>query len=272
MSTSATAAPSPAAIEATLALLRPASREPRPPVGAGYIDLLGERNAIGRHPGQQMMRSRALPVIYERLWRPFGARLLMGAIGPGTDEEHRIALQMLDVSRGDRVLDVGCGPGNFTRDFARAAPDGLAVGVDASETMLAAAVKNVSQNPPRTAGGGERLAYVRADAAALPFAEGSFDAACCFAALYLIDEPMKAIEEIVRVLAPGGRVALLASCNRGPLPAGVLGAVTRRLAGVRVFDRDELTGALATNGLVGIEQRVAGLGQFVWARKPPAAG
>jgi len=69
------------------------------------------------------------------------------------------------------------------------------------------------------------------------------------------------------VLAPGGRVALLSSCNRGPLPAGVADAVVRRLAGVRIFAREELTGALRARGLSDIEQRVTGLAQFVSARK-----
>jgi SAM-dependent methyltransferase len=258
---SAPAAPaaSPQAVEATLALLRPSNGAAQPTAEEGYIDLLGERNALGSHPGQQMMGSRVLPLVYERIWRPLGARVLMGAIGTGTAGEHSMALEMLDISPGDRVLDVGCGPGNFTRDFARAAGDGLVVGVDASESMLAAAVRE---------GGGENLAYVRADAADLPFADAGFDAVCCFAALYLIDAPTRALDEVVRVLAPGGRVALLASCNRGPLPSGALGAVTRGLAGVRVFGRDELTGALADRGLAGVEQRVAGLGQFVWAHRP----
>jgi SAM-dependent methyltransferase len=261
VSAASTAVPSQAAIEATLELLEGAGAEARPAVEDGYIDMLGEQNALGSHPGQQMMRSRLLPLVYERLWRPLGARLLMGAIGPGTAEEHRIALEMLAISPGDRVLDVGCGPGNFTRDFAQAASGGLAVGVDASETMLGAAVRR---------GGGESLAYVRADAAALPFRDASFDAVCCFAALYLIDSPTEALDEIVRVLAPGGRVALLASCNRGPLPTGALGALTRGVAGVRMFGRDELTGALADRGLERIDRRFAGFGQFVWARKPAA--
>jgi SAM-dependent methyltransferase len=258
---STTAAPSSSAIEATLQLLRPAPGSPQPSVEAGYVDLLGERDPTGSHPGQQLMRSRALPLIYERLWRPLGARVLMGAIGPGTAGEHRIALEMLDISPGDRVLDVGCGPGNFSRDFARAVGEGLVVGIDASETMLAAAVKR---------GGGANLAYVRGDACELPFGDAAFDAVCCFAALYLIEEPMRAIDEIVRVLAPGGRVALLASCNRGPLSPRALGAVTRALAGVRMFGREQLTGGLAERGLVDVEQRVAGLGQFVSARKPAA--
>jgi SAM-dependent methyltransferase len=254
-----TAAPSPSATEAVLEMLRTPPGTAQPSLAAGYLDLLGERDPTGSHPGQRLMRSRALPLVYERLWRPLGARLLMGAVGPGTADEHRIALEMLRISPGDRVLDVGCGPGNFSRDFARAAGEGLVVGIDASATMLATAVRR---------GGGGNLAYLRGDAAALPFADASFDAVCCFAALYLIERPLRAVGEVARVLAPGGRLALLASCNRGPLPPRVLGTVTYALAGARLFGRDELTGALADLGLVDVEQHVAGLGQFVSARKP----
>lgn len=170
---------------------------------------------------------------------------------------------MLEISPGDRVLDVGCGPGNFTRDFAGAADSGLVIGIDASATMLTAGVR---------AGGGANLAYVRGDACALPFGDAGFDAVCCFAALYLIEDPIRAVDEIVRVLAPGGRLGLLASCNRGPLPARLTSVAARALSGVRIFGRDELTGALADRGLTGISQRVAGFGQFVSARKPASTG
>jgi ubiquinone/menaquinone biosynthesis C-methylase UbiE len=254
---STTALPVPA-IEQTLALFEPARRPTVPHVEDGYLDLLGEENPTGAHPGQQLMLSSGLALIYERVWRPLGGRLLMGASGPGTREEHRMALNMLELSQNNRVLDVACGPGNLTRGFARAAGEGLVVGLDASKTMLAVAARKTES---------ANLAYVRGDACALPFRDGSFDAICCFAALYLIQEPMRALEEITRVLAPGGRVALLSSCNRGPLPVSVTNAVVRRVSGVRIFARDELTRALRARGLSDVEQRVAGLAQFVSARK-----
>ncbi len=246
------------AVEQMLALFEPARRPAVAHVEDGYLDLLGEEDPTGAHPGQRLMLSGALALIYERLWRPLGGRLLMGAAGPGTRDEHRMALSMLDLTANDRVLDVACGPGNFTRGFARATGEGLVVGLDASKTMLAVAARNND---------GANLAYVRGDACALPFRDGSFDAICCFAALYLIQEPMRALDEIVRVLAPGGRVALLSSCNRGPLPASATNAVVQSLSGVRIFARDELTRALRDRGLTDVEQHVVGLAQFVSARK-----
>jgi SAM-dependent methyltransferase len=206
-----------------------------------------------------LMRARQrTPFIYERLWRPLGGRLLMGAAGPGIHDQHRIALSMLDLSPNDSVLDVACGPGDFTRDFACATGEGLVVGLDASKTMLDVAVRKTER---------ANLAYVRGDAQSLPFRDGSFDAICCFAALYLIEKPMRALDEIVRVLAPGGRVALLSSCHRGPLPARVTNPVVQTLTGVRIFARDELTRALCDRGSTDIEQHVVGLAQFVSARK-----
>lgn len=236
--------------------------EPLAPEAAfvdGYLDLLGRDDPTGSHPGQRLMLTRALPLVYQRLWRPTGARLLMGMGGPNAGEEHRMALEMLTVEPGDRVLDVACGPGNFTRDFGSAAGDGLAVGVDASASMLAVAARENE---------GANVAYIRGDAHRLPFRDACFDAVCCFAALYLIAEPMRALDELVRVLAPGGRVALLASCERGFLPLRATNAISRGLAGVRVFGRDELTDALDDAGLVRVEQHVTGFAQFVSARKP----
>jgi SAM-dependent methyltransferase len=239
-------------------LFEPTRWPAAPDAAHGYLDLLDERDPTGARPGQRLMRSRALPLIYQRLWRPVGGRLLMGLRGPGTEGEHRIALEMLSIRPGDRVLDLACGPGNFSRDFGQVAGDGLVVGVDASRTMLDVAVSETE---------GDNVAYVRGDACDLPFRDGSFDAVCCFAALYLIEEPALALAEIVRVLAPGGRVALLSSCNRGPVPAPVTNAVVRGLSGVRVFDRDELTRVLTAHGLTGVERRVSGFAQFVSGRK-----
>jgi SAM-dependent methyltransferase len=248
-------------MDQALELFEPHRRPAEVDLEHRYLDLLGESDAAGRRAAQRLMTSRVLPLIYERFWRPLGGRVLTGVKAVGPAGEHRIALETLSISPGDRVLDVACGPGNFTRDFALAASEGLAVGIDASETMLDVAVRDTDAG---------NVAYVRGDACDLPFSDGSFNAVCCFAALYLIEDPMQAIAEIVRVLAPGGRVALLTSCNRGPVPAPMANAVVRGLSGVRIFGREELPHALDGLGAVKIEQRVAGLAQFVSARKPVA--
>src|SRR5204862_388581 len=94
----------------------------------------------------RIISDRAIPGIYERWWRPTLGQLAKGALGPGMAEEVRIARLLLGLGSGDVVLDLACGPGNFSREFARAVgPDGLVVGVDASRTMLARAVADTAR-------------------------------------------------------------------------------------------------------------------------------
>ena len=239
------------AVRQTIALLGP-DVDSNWNVEKGHIDLLGERDPIGPSPMQQAMRSKVVSRIYERLWRPLASRSFYGMFGPGKAREQRIALSMLEISADDIVLDVGCGPGNFSREFSRIASDGLVVGLDASETMLAVATKRQAR---------ANLSYVKGDAAALPFQAEKFDVVSCFGTIHLVEEPMLALDEMVRVLAPGGRLGLIATWNRkGP------GPTTKK--GVRVFGREELIDALVDRGLIEVEQRVWGWGQFVSARKP----
>jgi SAM-dependent methyltransferase len=235
-------------------LLRSTDDAP-PLVNNGYVDVLGERDAIGPHLGQQVFRKRLLTLIYERFWRPAVARVLLGLRGPNALEEKRLTVDMLGVSPGDRVIDVGCGPGNYTRELADAAGNGLVVGIDASEAMVSVAAKR---------SGRANTAYLRADGCALPFEDGTFDAVCSVGVIHMIERPMVALEEIVRVLAPGGRLAIGTTCAKR-------GRSRRARGGVTTFARGEVTAALRERGLVDIDQRVMGRGQFVSARKPGEA-
>jgi ubiquinone/menaquinone biosynthesis C-methylase UbiE len=226
---------------------------------AGYLDLL-ERDLASTGPTQDLMVSRLVPAIYERWWRPALGRVFKGATGPGMAEEIRIARLLLGLGEGDTVLDVACGPGNFSREFARTVgSDGLVVGIDASRTMLERGGAELRHADPGN------LVLVRGDATALPFAGGGFDAACCFAALHLFDDPFAALDEIVRVLRPGGRIALLTSVRR-ELTVRPLKPLLERASGMRIFEGDEIVGALEQRGFTEIHRRLSGLTQFVGGR------
>lgn len=224
---------------------------------AGYLDLLGDAPPPSPGLGQNLMLTRFYPKVYG-WWRPLAARLAM--IAQGRAAERKEARRMLDLRDGKTVLDLACGPGNFTGWFGEVVGDaGLAVGVDASPTMLEQAGRDNARGP---------VAYLRADAEDLPFEDGSFDAICCFAALFLMAHPMRAIDEIARVVKPGGRVAILTSCGSPIRATRGVERVISHVGGVHVFGRQEITGALAARGLVAIEQRISGVAQFVSARRP----
>ncbi len=103
---------------------------------------------------------------------------------------------------GQRVLDVGCGPGSITVDLAARIAPGEVVGVDTS-----AAVLHVARQAAQDAG----LANVRlqvADAAALPFEDSSFDVVHAHQVLQHLTDPVAALREMRRVTRPGGVVAV----------------------------------------------------------------
>lgn len=207
------------------------------------------------------MLTGVVPRIYERWWRPALGRVAKGAFGPGMADERRIARLLLGLSPGDGVLDVACGVGNFTRDFARTVGvDGLVVGIDVSQTMLTRAVADTR------AAGLDQVAYVRGDAAELPFLDQSFDAVCCFAAFHLFADPMRALDRMTAVLAPGGRIALFTSVRGRSAPVRTVESIVGARSGARMFEQDEVVRALERRGFVQIRQRITGITQFVGGR------
>jgi SAM-dependent methyltransferase len=240
-------------------LLRPDVRDA--PVVDGFLDVLGDARPESPGVAHDLMFTSLLPRVYENWWRPAWARLLKGLLGPGMADEKRIARLLMGLSPGDGVLDVACGTGNFTRDFARvAAADGLVVGLDASETMLRRAVADTR------AAGLDQVAYVRGDVVDMPFRDQSFDAVCCFAALNLFAEPMRALDSMTRMLTPGGRIAIFTSARTRTAPLRTFESLVRARSGIHLFERRELVEALEQRGYVQIRQRITGFTQFVGGR------
>lgn len=109
--------------------------------------------------------------------------------------EARAVLELAAPQAGERVLDAGCGTGLYTRRLAAA---GVTVtGVDADPEMLVAARLKA---PLAT--------LVEGDAMALPFADAGFDLSLAVTLLCFVEDPQRAVDELVRVTRPGGRVVL----------------------------------------------------------------
>jgi SAM-dependent methyltransferase len=118
--------------------------------------------------------------------------------GADPEYEEQILPLAADLLGGRRrVLDIGAGEGQIAR-LAAAAGAELVVGVDPTANQVTEAV--------RRAGG---PVYARAEAAALPFPDGTFDAAIACLVFEHIEEVDTAIDEVARVLAPGGRFVFM---------------------------------------------------------------
>jgi SAM-dependent methyltransferase len=111
--------------------------------------------------------------------------------------------QQLPLGAGDRVLDIGCGPGWFWASVADRLPDRLALTLaDQSPGMVEEATGRCRTLPFGSVVGGQ------ADAAALPFDDGSFDTVVAMHMLYHVTDPAAGIAEMARVLRPGGVLAV----------------------------------------------------------------
>lgn len=110
----------------------------------------------------------------------------------------RCAVKMADVRSDDHVLDLACGTGDFAREFARAGPD-MIVGSDFAPAMLALGA----------ARGPGAIHWCRADALAMPYGDGSFTIVSCAFGVRNFQSLSRGLEEIHRVLAPGGRAVIL---------------------------------------------------------------
>jgi SAM-dependent methyltransferase len=107
-----------------------------------------------------------------------------------------VFLDTVGVRRGQRALDVGCGPGALTAVLV--------------ERLGAAAVAAVDPSPPFVAAAAERFPDVdvrRAGAEALPFGDDEFDLALAQLVVHFMKDPVAGVGEMARVTRPGGTVA-----------------------------------------------------------------
>ena len=110
---------------------------------------------------------------------------------------------------GDRVLDMGCGTGSLIFALPGFAEIASAAGIDLTESYIAAA---------RARNTDARFTFDVGDACALPYPDSSFDRAFSLLVLHFIPEARKAVEEMRRVVRPGGTVTAAVWDNYGGQP------------------------------------------------------
>jgi len=113
----------------------------------------------------------------------------------------RIVRDALGAVTGERILDVGCGPGFYCLELLEdVGRSGSMVGVDSSASMLGLAAQRCL--------GHDNVELYEGEAVLLPVADASFDAALCVQVLEFVADPTAALAEMHRALRAGGRVVV----------------------------------------------------------------
>jgi len=141
------------------------------------------------------------PHWFESLADHMGPAYLRYSFTKGTEQEVGFLVDVLGLQRGDRVLDVGCGPGRHAHALAERGV--TVVGIDISERFMQLAASTARRG----------ATFARADARRLPVARGCFDAAIslCQGGFGLLDaDDVVVLGAMAAAVRPGGRVAVSA--------------------------------------------------------------
>lgn len=103
---------------------------------------------------------------------------------------------------GMHLLDCGCGPGTMTLGLAQLVAPGLVIGIDRAPSQVVLAQEQAEQQALQT------VRFLHADVDALPFDDRSFDAVFAHAVLEHLQQPDRALQELWRVLKPGGVIGV----------------------------------------------------------------
>jgi SAM-dependent methyltransferase len=159
------------------------------------------------------------------------------AMGLANARPNALAIAALSVKEGERVLELGCGPGHALQELLTLPALEGVIGLDWSEVMLAQA-----EHRNRRALEAGRLALVRGDFARLPFADAIAEAVLAVNVAYFM-QSSGALREAHRVLRAGGRIVLYATDGAAMSRWPFAGPDTHRL-----FDRDRLAALIVDAG------------------------
>jgi arsenite methyltransferase len=113
----------------------------------------------------------------------------------------RLVRDALGARPGERILDIGCGPGFYVAELLEeVGSEGTVVGLDRSPQMLAIAARRCQAF--------DNVSFREAEATKLPVDDGSFDAALCVQVLEYVPDVSAALKEMRRALRTGGRLVL----------------------------------------------------------------
>lgn len=165
-----------------------------------------------------------------------GERLIAPWLDRISAPMNRLALQILEPRRGERILDVGFGGGGLLAELERAAT--VPAGVDVSNAVLRQGRRRFPE-----------LGLHQASVERMPFADASFDKAVSLNSIYFWPDPAGAMAELARVLRPGGLLVLLFE------PTEELAKWPGHRHGFRLYEVAEVRALMEAAGFLDLAER-----------------
>jgi ubiquinone/menaquinone biosynthesis C-methylase UbiE len=209
-------------------------------------------------------------------WGTVQSWLYGSVVAAGIDSLYEQAVEEASeqIRDGAKVIDVGCGQGQLAVRLAARRPECTIVAVDQSADMIRRALARSPRLP--------NLEFHEADVMSLPFGDGEFSMALAVATIKHWPDRLRGVQEIVRVLEPGGKLGVVdvdrdCSLERATrfvekwrhTPPGSTPFVARYFQTVvakQSINLDELVGVLTRAGVVSLEARRYTDLPFIFAR------
>ena len=149
-------------------------------------------------------------------------------LSPEIVRQRESTLEVISPQSGERIVDVGCGPGLLARELSRiVGNEGHVIGVDSSSSMIALAKNRCADL--------SNVSFVKCDAMDLTVDDASADAVVCTQVLLYVHDVERTIMEFSRVLKPGGRVVIMETDWRSAVLHSIDEALTEKI--IEAWDR-----------------------------------
>jgi ubiquinone/menaquinone biosynthesis C-methylase UbiE len=152
-----------------------------------------------------MLKDRIARFFWGQFRKPSGwfGRVIGNRMAEGNSYDAQWTISLLDIQPEDHILEIGFGPGVSTHYAAEKATKGFVAGIDHSETMVQAARK---RNLETIQAG--RMDLKQGDVSSLPYPDETFNKAFSIHSIYFWAKPIACLQELRRVLKPGGLLAI----------------------------------------------------------------